>query len=477
MATRFVEMMPRIATRGESSELGLLKVVPAALQDHGPAIAEAMRRTRDPVERTDFYIRLIRRYVETGGKPADGAKIPGQREGWTGNPSYHAALMPCHVRVLEHFELLPAERRKSYEDAIVRYADFTLELLGGKPIDFDKLGATFRSAWPSRIVPVMPLMLHAHKVRSDEKYVRAVKILFGDLMRRVERTPHGYFPVWTWDPKAAPYDTVYNPMTYERGIAALWSEGQLDLVGRDLAARFVTAQARWFVYSGQLLDTLEMDNPTAIRATAHGGHTMLRDQIGIYLYDDFAFYRGLFADLVTWSAASCQVPGRVDDYGVGAYRSLELSNAGSSMLRWALGIRPGSTWREAKVQRHKAGFTLRAWNRKVRGTATTRVTAKEAGLQGETDLLEVQLREPAYRLPLKLDVSWSDAGIALKLSRAAEIRIDYGVIHPDWAARPVLQRRRAEGGADTVREGISWKWTVAGWQAAPGEYELRMDGK
>ena len=61
-------------------------------------------------------------------------------EGWTGNPSYHAALMPCYVRVLEHFEL--PFRQKESREAIVRYADFSLELLGGNPVDFDKLNET-----------------------------------------------------------------------------------------------------------------------------------------------------------------------------------------------------------------------------------------------------------------------------------------------------------------------------------------------
>ena len=128
-----------------------------------------------------------------------------RREGWTGNPCYHAALMPCYVRVLEHFELLPAERRKAYEDAVVRYADFTLDMLGGDPVDFDRLGRTFRSEWPSRIVPVIPLVLHAHTVRPDEKYARAARLLFQDLTRLVGRNPHGYFPVWSWEPKAAPW--------------------------------------------------------------------------------------------------------------------------------------------------------------------------------------------------------------------------------------------------------------------------------
>ena len=124
----------------------------------------------------------------------------------------------------------------------------------------------------------------------------------------------------------------------------------------------MAAQARWFVFSGQLLDTLETDNPTAIRASAHGGHTGLRNQVGIYLYDDFAFYRGLLGDLLAWSAAGCQVTGQPEIPGVGPYRTLELSNAGSSMLRWALAIRPGGKWLESKVQRlPQSGFRLQAW--------------------------------------------------------------------------------------------------------------------
>jgi hypothetical protein len=479
VAALLVQMMPRIATRGESAELGLLKVVPAVLQDDAAAVNAALRRARDPVERTDFYIRLIRNHVALGGKPSEGAKKPGEREGWTGNPCYHAALMPCYVRVLEHFELLPG-RKKAYDDAILRYADFTLELLGGNPIDFDKLGATFRREWPSRIVPVMPLMLHAHALRPRDEYVRAVKLQFRDLMRLVERNPHGYFPVWTWNPKADRYDTVYNPVSYERGIAALWSEGPPDVVGRDQAARFVAAQARWFVYSGQLLDSLETDNPTAIRATAHGGHTMLRNQIGIYLYDDFAFYRGLIADLAAWSAASCQVPGSTADYGVGAYRCLELSDAGSSMLRWALAIRPGSRWQESRVQKlPRDGFRLQAWNRKPLAKPTIKVAAADAGLKADGDVLHVQLNGPAYRLPAEFAVSWTAGKVSLTVSRPARIRLDYGVLRREWVGRgrPVLQRRRSGGSTDIVREGVDWTGTAAAWQATPGEYELRIAGK
>jgi hypothetical protein len=481
VAARLMEMMPRIAGRGESSELGLLKIVPAVLKDDRAAIDEALRRARDPVERTDYYIKEIKSHVAGGGKPSEGRKKSPDgtfHEGWTGNPCYHAALMPCYVRVLDHFELLPG-KQQAYRDAILRYADFTLDLLGGDPIDYDKMGEVFRSEWPSRIIPVTPLMLHANSIKPQEKYTRTVKLQFGDLMRLVERNPHGYFPVWTWNPKADRYDTVYNPMTYERGLTSLWSEGQTDLVGRDKASRLVAAQARWFVYSGQLLDSLEMDNPTAIRASTHGGHTELRNQIGVYLYDDFEFYRGLVGDLVNWSAASCQVPGSNDEYGVGAYRNLELSNAGSSMIRWALGIRPGSSWHEEKLKvRPKDGFTLQAWNRKPQAKPTFKVMAKDAGLKSEGAVLVVQLNGAAFRLPTEVDVSWTANKVSLIVSRPAKIRLDYGVLRPEWAGKdkPVLQKRGAGDTTEIVKNDVVWDGNTVEWQATPGEYQL-LPGK
>jgi hypothetical protein len=476
VANLLVQMMPRIATRGESAELGHLKIVPAVLKDDKAAINEALRRARDPVQRTDFYINLIRKHIELGGKASEGAKKPGEREGWTGNPCYHAALMPCYVRVLEHFELLP-DRQQAYRDAIVRYADFTLGILGGTPVDFDKLNATFRTEWPSRMVPVMPLMLHANTVKPDEKYVRAVKIQFQDLLRLVERNPHGYFPVWTWNPKADKYDTVYNPVSYERGIASLWPEGQAELVGREKAAHFVAAQARWFVYGGHLLDTLEMDNPTALRASTHGGHTMLRNQIGVYLYDDFDFYRGLVADLVTWSAASCQVPGPTDEYALGAYRSLELSNGGSPMLRWALGIQPGSKWQEAKVRRlPKDGFKLQTWNRLPQAKPDFNVAARNVGLKSDADVLQVKLNGAAFRQPAEFEVTGTDKMLSFKASKPAKIRLAYRVLRPEWPenAKLVLQRRRPGEAAELVKNDIVWEKDYVEWQATPGDYDLQV---
>jgi hypothetical protein len=489
VAVRMVAMMPRLSARN-SAEIGLLKVVPPLIANDPAGVKEALRATRDQVERTNFYINLIKDWVARGGRPSAGGKVDPdgtRREGWTGNACYHAALMPCYVRVLEHFEV--PFRQKEYREAILRFADFTLEILstnppradgGAKDIDFDRLNATFQTEWPSRVVPVIPLTLHAYTLKPGEKYAEAAKILFEDLMRLVERNPHGYWPTWSWNPKADKFDTVYNPVGYERGITALWSDEQLSLVGRDAASRFVAAQARWFVFSGQLLDTLEIDNPTAIRACTHGGHTGLRNQIGIYLYDDFNFYRGLLGDLVNWSAAACQMPGQPDAWAVGAYRSLELSNAGSSMLRWALGIRPGSKWLESKVKRlPKQGFRLEAWNRLPLAKPTVKVTAKEVGLKADAEVLRVQLNGPAFRLPAELEVSWTAETVSLRVGRPGKIRLDYGALRPEWTGkeRPVLQRRGPGGAADPVPNEVVWKDGTVEWQAAAGEYQLRVAGR
>jgi glyoxylase-like metal-dependent hydrolase (beta-lactamase superfamily II) len=478
LATRLVQMMPRIATARETAEIGLLKVVPAVLAGEPAEVKRALGRGRDQAVRTDYYINLIRGHVARGGRPSEGRKKDDPdgtpREGWTGNPCYHAALMPCYVRVLEHFEL-PFPRQE-YREAILRFADFSLELLGGNPIDFDALNATFQTEWPSRVVPVIPLMLHAYTLKPEEKYARAASLLFRDLMRLVERNPHGYWPAWSFHPRADKFDTVYNPVANERGISAPWCEGLRDVIGREAASRFVAAQARWLVFSGQLLDTLETDNATAIRASTHGAHTNIRNQIGIYLYDDFDFYRGLVGDLIIWSAATCQVPGPVDDSGTGAYRSLELSNAGSSMLRWALGIRPGSKWLESRVERlPQDGFRLLVWNRLPRAEPTIKVTARDIGLPTETDVLQVRLKGPAFREAAAFEVSETSSRLSLKVSKPATIRLTYGVLRPEWpaAGRPRLVRQTAGGQTEPVQGDIVWEEDRVEWQAAPGEYALQ----
>src|SRR5262249_3716517 len=149
--------------------------------------------------------------------------------------------------------------------------------------------------------------------------------------------------------------------------------------------------------------------------------------------------------LVAWSAASCQVPGESDPRGTSAYRSLELSNAGSSMLRWALGIRPGSKWLESSVQKlPKNGFRLQAWNRLPKAKPTVKVAAQDVGLKAGANVFEVQLNGPAFRQPAEFEVRWTADRVSLKVGKPAKIRLAYRVLRPEWAERerPVLSRHR-----------------------------------
>jgi hypothetical protein len=295
----------------------------------------------------------------------------------------------------------------------------------------------------------------------------------------VERNPHGYFPAWTWTPGADKYDTVYNPVSYDRGITSVWYEGAQDRIGREAASRFAAAQARWFVFSGQLLDSLEMDSVTAIRACNHGAHTNLRNQIGLYLYDDFAFYRGLLGDLVAWSAASAQVPDPVDRSGTGAYRDLILSNAGSTMVRWALDIRPGSHWLESKFTQLPApkNFRVQIWSRLPLAQPTIKIMPKEIGLTGEVSILEVQLLAPAYRAPAEFEVGVADGAATLKASHPAKIHLSRTALGNGWTkgSKPVLTLK-SSAGSSAVNVAITDDDLIE-WRAERGEYELKAGAR
>jgi hypothetical protein len=313
-------------------------------------------------------------------------------------------------------------------------------------------------------------------MKRDERYARAAQILFADLLHLVERNPHGYFPAWSFTPQADKYDTVYDPVAYERGITAFWSDQQLDLIGRDAASRFVAAQARWFVFSGQIADTFEVDNVTAIRACNHGGHTGLRNQIGIYLFDDFAFYRGLVGELIAWSAATRPATTRLPSAGTGPFRKLELSNAGSSMVRWALDIRPGSRWLESKVQRlDPVGFQLRIWSRLPNAQPVVTVRADEIGLSSRDDVLEARPGGPAFREPLMIEVKPAERSLALTVSKPVKLRLYHRKLLPGFPeiAKYVLLHRQSGGDSRELAEGVIWMASYVEWAAEPGAYELR----
>jgi hypothetical protein len=478
IAALLVSLMDEIGRGGQSSEIGLLKVVSAVLADDRLAIEKALRdRFQNHTQRTNFYIDIIRQSVEKGIKPSSGGgqQPDGSRlEGWTGNPCYHAALMPVSIRTMEYFDLhAPLDE---YRRASVRFADFGLDLLGGTPFDLEKFRTNLEAEWPSRCVPTIPLMLHAYSLQKDQRYADAAKVLFDDLMRLVERNPHGYFPAWSWTPQADKFDTVYNPVAYERGVTSFWSEQMLDLIGRDTASRFVAAQARWFVYSGQISDTFETDNVTAIRACNHDGHTSLRNQIGIYLYDDFDFYRGLVGELIEWSAATRPEPGRILSAGTSPYRKLELSNAGSSMVRWALDLAPGRRSFESKVERLKPnGFRLRVWNRLPKSRPTAVVLSEKIGLKAGDEVLRTTAMTPAYRQPIEIEVAPGADKIVLKTSKPTALRINLNALQPKRSAntKQTLSQRAPDGTTRPLEQGVTWTPSSIEWQADPGEYEIR----
>ena len=162
--------------------------------------------------------------------------------------------------------------------------------------------------------------------------------------------------------------------------------------------------------------------------------------------------------------------------GTDPYRSLELSNAGSSMLRWALGIRPGSRWLESKVDPlEKTGFRLQTWNRLPQAKPTVKVAAKEVGLKADGAALQVQWSGPAFRQPAELEVTWTEDWVLVKVSKPARVRLAYRVLRPEWPGRdkPALRRRLAGDRTEVVDRDVTWEDHAVEWQAAPGEYELR----
>jgi hypothetical protein len=162
------------------------------------------------------------------------------------------------------------------------------------------------------------------------------------------------------------------------------------------------------------------------------------------------------------------------------------------MLRWALAIRPGSKWLESKVEPLSSrnpfpqsgegklgGFRLKIWNRLPEAKPAVKVTAKEAGLTADADVLQVQLNGAAYRLPAEFEVAVAGDKITLKVSQSSKLRLDYGILRPDWAAKdkPILRRRHPGGGANIVRDEVVWKDGVVEWLATAGEYDVVMGGK
>jgi hypothetical protein len=479
-----------------------MEILPALLRPDPAGVKQALGRWPDQVAATNEQVRRMETNRALGGNLLDGkTSKDGQRgEGWIVNPSYHATTLPYNCRFLEHFDLPHPEA--AYRDALLGYADYSLDLLGGKPLDLDRLRHSYRAHWPSRFVAVIPLMLAAHDIKPDPRYARAATLMFDVLMKMVERNPQGYWSAWAAVPqKWEPFDTVYNAAGCERGLPAFWADGKLDLIGRERAARFVAAQARYLVFSGQLLDTLEVDNVTAAYATKHGGHPAERKQMPLFLFDDFAFYRGLFGNLAEWSAATPpHVRGPGDAAGGLADRDLGLAESGCYLLRWALGIGPGSSagkparskWFEYRLEpsADKTGFRLQLWNRLpwteptlALGTRDVGLTATSGSGKGNVQrpLLWLRCSLPAYREPLVVDVqSRTPEPITIQVNRPVRLRLHYTALRPELEGKrtPTFGIRRDDGSLEPLPQRTNhdmlWGSGALEWAAEPGRYELQM---
>lgn len=314
-------------------------VLPAVLHKRDrQAARQFLGECADPVEMAADAMQRIRKCAAGGADPILGTTKEGG-EGWLHNPAYAAVDVPVALRFMEHFRLFDlADRpRREYREALLEWADFSLEVVGGSPLDGDKLRASYRSAWANRMVMLGPLMLRAYQETSDEKYARAARMLFEEvLMKQVEQSPHGYFWAWGHAPQQAePFDLNYNVAAYDRGIVDFWSEEQLDVIGRERGSKFVAAQARYLAFSGQLLDTLETDNMTALASHYPGQIPFAIGQVAPLLYDDFPFYRGLVGDIIRW--------GVIDDGATVARRegrrnlyAMKIGTRGT--VFWAYGI-------------------------------------------------------------------------------------------------------------------------------------------
>lgn len=473
-----------------------MEVLPSLLNPDPAGLKQALARWPDQVAVTDTYIQKMENNKAQGGHYLTGNSNAsgGNGEGWIVNPSYHATQLPYYVRFLQHFELPYPEQE--YREAILRFADYSLGELGGNPLDYRRLRESYDSQWPSRFVAVIPLMLAANNLRRDERYSRAATIMFDVVDEQLRRNPQGYWSPWVAAPeKAEPFDTVYNGAGVQRGLPAFWTDGRLDLIGRERAAQFVSAQARYFVASGQLLDTLEVDNVTAVYATKHGGHPSERKQIPLFLYDDFEFYRGLVGNLIYWAAAT---PAGHGDFGGGAAdRELGLAESGCYGLRWALGIdasggggkSSSSRWFEHRLDPLGSGrgCRVRVWNRLPWPESTLSIGTRELLplMTGEKTsnnhpALWLRFDQPAYREPLTIDLRpLDDGGLAVDVSRDVTLRLYPTPLCPNLSPGTKLALARIDDEGQEVPvvdddgEPVRVADGLVEWEARPGSYRLR----
>lgn len=419
--------------------------------------------------RTEDFIGRIQATVDLGGSPWHVARNSPIRkaskifcEGWENNPAYHACKMSAYVRFYDHFDLPHPEQED--RKAILRYADFTLKVLGGTPFDLDRMRSYWMaSGYSNRSCMMIPLMLHAYTLTGVQEYARVAVTMFHDYMAIVEKNPHGYWNAWTFKPTGVTiYDPVYNPIGYGRGITSFWSDGMVDLIGREKASNFTAAQARYFVTAGLLSDSLETPR---ILATYTKGVGDNMNQIGQYLWDDYPFYRGLLGDLVRWSAAA--KPGS---------RVISLDIDGGPGLRWALSIGKDTRWNEHHL-RHLPGkgFTLSIRNSSPWKQPTLSLTGKDVGWEpAAQEAVWLRMEQPAYRVLAELTVTPSAEQLKVHVSHCMKLRLCYTSLFPRWTDATKLRLTPAapSGAAKPLSDGVTWSDGTVAWDARPGDYVL-----
>jgi prepilin-type N-terminal cleavage/methylation domain-containing protein len=280
--------------------------------------------------------------VNTAGKE-DGSASPAdlqkdRQAAWMANPAYTARALGDQLRILEWLGL--PYPRQEYERAVRQFAEFTLKLFGGDPVDMNRYRQRYRQEWPSRVTMLIPLMLEAHRLTGEDRYAQAARMVFDDVFAEIERNPLGYWETWSFDPQGdRPFDTTYNTAGFWRGLGAFWQDRQLKLIG-DKAAKLVAAEARWMVVGRLYSDSFETES-TTYYASGHGGHPSTRAGIFEFLHDDFDFYRGLVGELLRWQLLA---PER---YDANAYRlpcQGDPRKKDSVWLEWALGVYGGQHW-------------------------------------------------------------------------------------------------------------------------------------
>ena len=216
-----------------------------------------------------------------------------------------------------------------------------------------------------------------------------------------------------------------------------------------------------------------------------------RNQMPLFLFDDFEFYRGLVGNLVQWSAATPPRAGGLAD------RDLGLAESGCYGLRWAMGIgaaaQPSgkssrSKWFEYRLEpsTDHTGFRLQAWNRLPWTKPTLAISTRDVGLvtagaKGniQRPLLWLQLSEPAYREPVVVDVQSPTAErITIQVSHPVRLRLNYAALRPEFEeVRPPMLRLRRDDeplhplpGSDS--QVLLWGNGDLEWSAEAGRYEL-----